>query len=243
MNTEQRVMNILEQSQKSNQAQVDIIKQVGDSATGLMDNARENLESTLTNVDKVLFETKDTVTEQLDNFRVTYQQSLDTFFKEQNNLLESTLGEQRDGLAKVVENCKTVFIEEYSRRKELGEDLSLNLTEMQKATDVVNQLIQAVKLTEGSHLNQLEQTATTIGLQVGKLEKSYAGSSELFSELLSQIPEELNKYFERANKSHEGYFSEMDKASAQIHNRLLQSAEYLISSETQRRMMQDKEVT
>ena len=242
-NTEQRVKDILDKSQASNEAQVKVIEQVGNTATGLMNNARENLDATLTNVDKLLIETKNTVTEQLDNFRTTYQQSLDTFFDEQNNLLESTLGKQRDGLAKVVQDCDKVFKEEYTRRKELGVDLTANLTEMQKAVEVVNKLVQAVQLIESSHLNQIEQTASTIGLQVGKLEKSYAGSSELFANLLKQIPTELNTYFDRANKSHEEFFTEMDKASAQIHTRLLQSAEYLISSETQRRMMNDNEVS
>jgi hypothetical protein len=241
-NTEQRVKDILDKSQESNEAQVKVIEQVGNTATGLMNNAKENLETTLTNVDKVLFETKNTVTEQLDNFRTTYQQSLDTFFKEQNNLLESTLGEQRDGLAKVVQDCDKVFKEEYTRRKELGADLTTNLTEMKNTVEVVNNLVQAVELYKSSHLNQIEQMASTIGLQVGKLEKSYAGSSELFGNLLKQIPTELNTYFDRANKSHEEFFTEMDKASAQIHTRLLQSAEYLISSETQRRMMNDNGV-
>jgi hypothetical protein len=206
-----------------------------------MDNASENLGKTLSNVDKVLIDTKDTVTEQLDNFRLTYQESLDSFFKQQNNLLESTLGEQRNGLAKVVDNCSKVFIEEYSRRKELSTDLGTNINEMQKTINVVNDLVQAVKLVESSHINQIEQTAKTIGLQVGKLEKSYSSSSVLFSELLTQIPTELNTYFDRANKSNEEFFTEMDKASAQIHTRLLQSAEYLISSETQRRMMNEQE--
>jgi hypothetical protein len=240
-NTEKRVTNILEQSQKSHSEQVRIIEQVGNTATGLMDNARENLAQTLSNVDKVLIDTKDTVTEQLDNFRLTYQESLDSFFKEQNNLLESTLGQQREGLAKVVEDCSDVFKEEYTRRKELSTDLGSNLNEMQQAIDVVNSLVQAVKLVESSHINQIEQTAKTIGLQVGKLEKSYSSSSDLFGELLKQIPTELNTYFERANKSNEEFFTEMDKASAQIHTRLLQSAEYLISSETQRRMMNEQE--
>ena len=140
-----------------------------------------------------------------------------------------------------MKDCDTVFKEEYTRRKELGSDLTTNLKEMQKAVEVVNKLVQAVQLIESAHLNQIEQTASTICLQVGKLEKSYAGSSELFSNLLKQIPTELNTYFDRANKSHEEFFTEMDKASAQIHTRLLQSAEYLISSETQRRMMNDNE--
>ena len=240
-NTAERVGKLLEESQKSHFEQVKIIEQVGETATGLMNNARENLSSTLSSVDNVLIETKNTVTEQLNNFRMTYQESLTTFFNEQNNLLESTLGQQRDGLATVVQSCNDVFIEEYTRRKELGEELSTNLINMQKSVEVANQLAQAVQLMESSHINQVEQTAKTIGLQVGKLEKSYSSSSELFAELLEQIPNELNRYFDRANVSHEEFFTEMDKASSQIHTRLLQSAEYLITSETQRRMMHEQE--
>lgn len=240
-NTAERVGTLLEESQKSHFEQVKIIEQVGETATGLMNNARENLSSTLSSVDNVLIETKNTVTEQLNNFRMTYQESLTTFFNEQNNLLESTLGQQRDGLATVVQSCNDVFIEEYTRRKELGEELSTNLINMQKSVEVANQLAQAVQLMESSHINQVEQTAKSIGLQVGKLEKSYSSSSELFAELLEQIPNELNRYFDRANVSHEEFFIEMDKASSQIHTRLLQSAEYLITSETQRRMMHEQE--
>ena len=240
-NTAERVGKLLEESQKSHFEQVKIIEQVGETATGLMNNARENLSSTLSSVDNVLIETKNTVTEQLNNFRMTYQESLTTFFNEQNNLLESTLGQQRDGLATVVQSCNDVFIEEYTRRKELGEELSTNLINMQKSVEVANQLAQAVQLMESSHINQVEQTAKTIGLQVGKLEKSYSSSSELFAELLEQIPNELNRYFDRANVSHEEFFTDMDKASSQIHTRLLQSAEYLITSETQRRMMYEQE--
>ena len=69
-NTEQHVKDILDKSQESNEAQVKVIEQVGNTATGLMNNAKENLESTLTNVDKVLFETKNTATEQLDSERL-----------------------------------------------------------------------------------------------------------------------------------------------------------------------------
>ena len=235
--TAERVHVIMLDSQKTNKEQADILKQVGDTATDLMNNARVNLSDTLSNVDSVLMETKNTVTEQLDNFRMTYQESLNIFFTEQNNLLENTLGQQRDGLAQVVDNCNTVFIEEYTRRKEIGVDLTANVLQMQQSTETVNNLIQAVQLMESAHLNQMEQTSKTIGLQVAKLEKAYSGSSNLFSELLQQIPSELNQYFETANNSHENFFSKMDEASAKIHNRLLQSAEYLVSAETQRKIL------
>jgi hypothetical protein len=238
-----RVKDILTQSHQTHDAQVTILTKVGETASGLMNNARDNLSATLSNVDSVLIETKNTVTEQLDQFRVTYQSSLDTFFTQQNNLLENTLGKQRDGLAEVVQEFNDVFLEEYGRRKELSEQLETNLASVLETTSIVNNLVEATSLYESAHLNQVEQSAKTIGLQVGLLQKSYQGSSELFGELLTQIPEELNKYFDRANQSYEEFFSEMDKASAQIHNRLLQSAEYLISSESQRQMMNDEEVT
>jgi hypothetical protein len=238
-----RVNDILTKSHETHDLQVKTLIKVGETASGLMDNARESLSLTLANVDSVLIETKNTVTEQLDQFRVTYQGSLDTFFTQQNNLLENTLGKQRDGLAEVVDKFNSVFIEEYNRRKELNLDLDENVNSILEAVTTVNKMVDAVHMYESAHINQVEQSAKTIGLQVGQLQKSYQGSSDLFGELLTQIPDELNKYFDRANQSYEAFFSEMDKASAQIHNRLLQSAEYLISAESQRQMMNDEEVT
>ena len=237
-----RVNDILTKSHETHDAQVKTLINVGETASGLMDNARDNLSLTLSNVDSVLIETKNTVTEQLDQFRVTYQGSLDTFFTQQNNLLENTLGKQRDGLAEVVDKFNGVFIEEYNRRKEISQDLDKNINSVLEAVTTVEKMVDAVHMYESAHINQVEQSAKTIGLQVGQLQKSYQGSSDLFSELLTQIPAELNKYFDRANQSYEEFFTEMDKSSAQIHNRLLQSAEYLISAESQRQIMNDEEV-
>jgi hypothetical protein len=237
-----RVKDILTQSHETHDSQVKTLTKVGETASELMDNARDNLSSTLSNVDSVLIDTKNTVTEQLEEFRLTYQGSLDTFFSQQNDLLENTLGKQRDGLSEVVDKFNGVFIEEYNRRKDINQGLNENVNSVLEAVTTVSKLVDAVRLYESAHINQVEQSAKTIGLQVGQLQKSYQGSSELFGELLTQIPDELNKYFDRANQSSEEFFSEMDKASAKIHDRLLQSAEYLVSSESQRQMMNDEEV-
>ncbi|MET4694490.1 hypothetical protein [Endozoicomonas lisbonensis] len=237
--TGRRVEGILDQSAKSYQAQLESMEQVGKAASDLIDSSRNNLELTLKNVEQVLVRTRKTVEEELEKFREDYQTSLTMFFTEQNNLLENTLGEQRDGIASVVEQCSGVFKEEYERRLELGVKLSGHLDELQNTVDIINKLTQATQMLDAAHFNQIEQTANAIGRQVGRLEKSYQTTSELFGNLLKQVPDALNQYFERANTTHNEYFTEMDKASAKIHNRLLQSAEYLISGEHQRRIMDE----
>ncbi|MFM6401483.1 MotA/TolQ/ExbB proton channel family protein, partial [Planktothrix sp.] len=56
--------------------------------------------------------------EELQKFRNEYQESLNNFFTEQNQLLQETLGQQRDGLAQVVDSLKTVFIEDSQHMSE-----------------------------------------------------------------------------------------------------------------------------
>ena len=145
-NTTARYTAIMEKSQEAFDSQSNILNDVGQNAVKVMDSSRENMEKTLGNVEGSLLATKDLVETELETFRQNYQTALQQFFTEQNNLLENTLGSQRDGLASVVLECKEVFIEEYSRRKELGEALSTNLDDIGHINDVISTLLASVNL-------------------------------------------------------------------------------------------------
>ena len=92
--------------------QSNTLKSVGDEAASLMHDARDSLVSGLQNIDGIIQKTSQIVQQELEQFRLTYQASLQDFFNEQNNLLEGSLGQQREGLAKVVANLQGVFQEE-----------------------------------------------------------------------------------------------------------------------------------
>ena len=236
--TTARYTAIMEKSQVAFDSQSNVLNDVGQNAVKVMDSSRENMEKTLGNVEGSLLATKDLVETELETFRQNYQTALQQFFTEQNNLLEKTLGSQRDGLASVVLECKEVFVEEYSRRKELGEALSTNLDDIVQINDVISTLLASVKSIDASYINTIEQAANAINRQSTGMEKQLLLTQQHMKDFIDEVPEALNSYFESANKSHIKFFEGMDDAATQIHQRLLQSAEYLVTAQVSQKELQ-----
>jgi hypothetical protein len=236
--TTARYTAIMEKSQEAFDSQSNVLNDVGQNAVKVMDSSRENMEKTLGNVEGSLLATKDLVETELETFRQNYQTALQQFFTEQNNLLEKTLGSQRDGLASVVLECKEVFVEEYSRRKELGEALSTNLDDIVQINDVISTLLASVKSIDASYINTIEQAANAINRQSTGMEKQLLLTQQHMKDFIDEVPEALNSYFESANKSHIKFFEGMDDAATKIHQRLLQSAEYLVTAQVSRKELQ-----
>ncbi|WP_443635348.1 hypothetical protein [Candidatus Njordibacter sp. Uisw_058] len=236
--TTARYTAIMEKSQEAFDSQSNVLNDVGQNAVKVMDSSRENMEKTLGNIEGSLLATKDLVETELETFRQNYQTALQQFFTEQNNLLEKTLGSQRDGLASVVLECKEVFVEEYSRRKELGEALSTNLDDIGHINDVISTLLASVKSIDASYINTIEQAANAINRQSASMEKQLLLTQQHMKDFIDEVPEALNSYFESANKSHIKFFEGMDDAATQIHQRLLQSAEYLVTAQVSQKELQ-----
>uniref|UniRef100_UPI00404751EA MotA/TolQ/ExbB proton channel family protein n=1 Tax=Rheinheimera sp. TaxID=1869214 RepID=UPI00404751EA len=239
--TAERFDGVIKNSISAFEKQSDVLRDVGEHAAQLMDSSKDNLQLTLGNIEQSLLQTKQVVEEELQLFRTNYQASLTDFFNEQNNLLEQTLGSQRDGLAKVVEDCNTVFVEEYQRRKELSSELGTNLADMQQAVEVVSDLVQSVRMLDAAYVNTIEQAASSIGRQIAGFEKQHQSTQQVLNQFMQQVPEALNSYFNKANDSHVKFFTGMDDAATKIHQRLLQSAEYLVSAEINKRQFAAEE--
>ncbi|MEH2128359.1 MotA/TolQ/ExbB proton channel family protein [Nostoc sp.] len=92
------IIHILTQANTTFHEQTNTLQTVGNQASGLMNDAKDNLLATLGNIDAKLTATRQTVEDDLTRFRQEYQANLQMFFKEQNSLLEGTLGNQRNGL-------------------------------------------------------------------------------------------------------------------------------------------------
>ncbi|WP_414579387.1 hypothetical protein [Anabaena sp. CCY 9402-a] len=89
-----------------------------------------------------------------------------SYFVQQNYLLEGTLGEQRDGLAEVVNNLDLVFQNEAQRRSQLSQEVDNSMVQIQHAAREVGQLVTAVGLNSSQRLLQLEELSRGIGEQV-----------------------------------------------------------------------------
>ncbi len=170
---EVRMTNILQTSHTAFQTQTNTLATLGNEASGLMNNARENLVGSLQNIDGMLQNTRQTVQEELEHFRQGYQASLQDFFTQQNNLLESTLGEQRQGLAQVVEDLQTTFQAEATKRQMLGQEVDRSMTKIQGTVEVVSNLTNAVGLNSGARMAQIQELSHGMGKQVRELESAY----------------------------------------------------------------------
>jgi ElaB/YqjD/DUF883 family membrane-anchored ribosome-binding protein len=125
------IIHILAQANTAFEQQTNTLETVGNQACQLMNRSQENLLATLGNIDQTLTATRQTVQEDLTQFREQYQANLQAFFTQQNNLLEGTIGKQRDGLAAVVQNLDTVFQGEAKRRSELTQEVDQSMNKIQ----------------------------------------------------------------------------------------------------------------
>ncbi|XWK90403.1 MAG: hypothetical protein U7127_10245 [Phormidium sp.] len=213
--------------------QANNLSQVGNAASQQMNEARENLNSTLSNIDSVLQNTRLTVQGELENFRINYQAALQEFFSQQNQLLEGTLGEQRQGLANVVEKFKQVFEEEYHRRTAFSQ-------EIQETTKVVSNLANTIGLTSSERLAQLQELARTIGGEASRVDKAYQNLTNEFNQALGSWNKELVAYFQRKSEFESNFFTKADAATEKVCHQLLQAANYLVAAENTRKVNNDE---
>lgn len=183
--TQTGIIRILTQANTAFREQTNTLKTVGEEASGLMNNAKDNLLATLGNIDATLTATRLTVEEDLTQFRQEYQSNLKTFFEEQNDLLEQTLGEQINGFAAVVTNLDQVFQEEAQRRRELTIEVDKSMDQIRHAATEVGKLVNAVGLNSSQRLIQLEELACGIGEQVQGVRREYRELSTCFRDSLT----------------------------------------------------------
>ncbi|MBE9203609.1 hypothetical protein IQ218_09315 [Synechocystis salina LEGE 06099] len=238
----------LQEANRAFQHQSETLATVGAEASQLLNQAKDNLLETLSNIDVMLQNTRVTVQDGLQQFRIEYQQALTDFFKEQNNLLNDTLGQQRDGLAAVVLDLKNTFQEEAIQRKELSQDVNSSLQNIQETVAIVTNLTNAIGLNSNERLAQLEELARTIGDEARMVESSYKKMSNQYEQILEQITNEFNQilaqtnqqindYLKNASETYSSNFQDADKAMSQICGQLnetslglYQVSQYLVAS-------------
>jgi len=231
--TEERIVTLLNQTSKSFEEQNSVLKQTGDEASKLMESARQELELGLGDIDEKVIGMSRTVQTELESFREQYQTNLTDFFTQQNNLLEDTLGNQRNNLVEVVDKFKQVFIEEYQTRHNLLQELTLQHEQLQDSASTIQKLAKAIGLTETSTMSELQDIANTMGRNVGELKKEYIMASSAFKEITEGLPKAMEQYFKDANQSTEVFFKSFDDAAGRIHNRLAQAADFLVDARLQ----------
>ncbi|GAL03977.1 hypothetical protein JCM19237_2128 [Photobacterium aphoticum] len=239
---ETRMGNLVENAQLIFKEQADAIKQVGDDASSVMHSAKTELQQGLGDIDSKVKSMSETVQTELEAFRQQYQQNLTSYFDQQNNLLEESLGKQRDGLNGVVENFRQVFEGEYKARHNLLQELTAQYEKLQASAQTVERVAKAIGLNEAAKMAELQDAAQTMGREIAQLKKEYAKASATFTDITENLPKAMDEYFTRANESFETFFKDFDQSASTIHNKLSQAAGYLINSQVVRREFEADEV-
>lgn len=221
--------SILVQANEAFQNQSHTLVTVGREASGLMSEAKDNFLGTLNNIDGMLQNTRLTVQQELEQFRLEYQAALQEFFTKQNDLLNDTLGKQREGLAGVVVNLQQTFSEEAIQRKEMTEQVDRSLDRIGETVKTVNTLASAIGMTSSERLGQLQELAGTIGKEAHRVERSYQSMTEQFNEALKEGNEQLNDYLKQANEAYTKNIQDTDKAAAEVCSKLNQTSHGLMS--------------
>ncbi|HEY9865038.1 MAG TPA: hypothetical protein V6D21_12755 [Candidatus Obscuribacterales bacterium] len=172
--------------------------------------------------------------EELQKFRNEYQESLNNFFTEQNQLLQETLGEQRDGLAQVVNSLKTVFIED---SQHMSEEIQTSMKTIKGTVEDVSKLSNILGLTSGERLAQLQELARTIGDEANQVSRHYQNMTTQFNATLQAGNQQLAGYLQQANEVYSNRIQDFDTATANICQQLNSTshqfmgvAEYLVSA-------------
>ena len=217
---------------KANEAfanQSNTLVTVGKEASGLMNEAKDSFIGTLGDIDGMLQKTSLTVQQELSQFRLDYQTALQDFFTRQNNLLNETLGKQREGLASVVVNLQQTFSEEATQRKELTARVDRSLDRISETLKAVNDLASAMGMTSSERLGQLQELARTIGSEAHRVEHSYQSMTEQFNEALNSGNEKLNDYLKQADEAYTRSIQDADRAAAEVCTRLNETSHGLMS--------------
>jgi uncharacterized protein YoxC len=173
----------------------------------------------------------DTTQQQLETFQVAYQRNLQEFFDRQNNLLEESLGKQRDGLAGVVRELDSIFREEYERRKELTNDITSRVKEIQEVTQYVHKaatsiakLGSAVESSHAARIEQLTEISRNVGDQVDRLEMGNRKLIENYQESMQSLEQMLKQMID----GEQNFFKQADSSMAKVSGGLLEAANILV---------------
>ena len=217
-------IDILQQAEITFQKQSDTLAEIGQEASSLMATARIELITSLGSIDQRLQDISEATQKQLEAFRLAYQDNLQDFFTQQNNLLEGTLGQQRNSLAAVVENLNLVFQQEYGRRSELNQGLDDRIKLIAKTIKDVNKL---VATSETLYTQDKLDLLQTLADRLAESDRELESIARQNQKMRADWTQELNQYVESLAQERKQFFNDADTAMAQVSGKLLETAKLI----------------
>jgi len=207
------VRSAVDESIEGMKAQRTAFEDSAERASQVMDTARDNLHSTLSNIDEMLRNTRLTVQEELEKFRDGYQGSLTTFFDQQNEQLSDLLNQQRQGLTDVVEDLRRVF---QNDAQVMSQHIHDSMENVRSTAKTVGDLVNTLGLQDGHQMAQLREISKGMGDEVQRLEKSYRNMSQQLENALTIGNERLSEYLKEASEVYVKNLHGFDENSAKV---------------------------
>jgi hypothetical protein len=214
---------IIQQAEDSFAEQSQTLVVVGREASGLMTSAKENLLASLNEIDDSLKNTQRMTQDELQKFRQNYQEALDLFFREQNGLLNDTLGQQRQGLTQVVSNLNQAFLDDIERRKNLGMEIEKSMETVKSTAESISRMAITFGFTDQARFQQIQLMAQELSSQIQQMETHH-------SKVLDQWKNQMEGYMQQSNQHQNKFFQSADTAMAKVCDRLFETAEILVDA-------------
>ena len=194
----------------------------GSRASDLIDSSANNLKETLGDIDKTLDQSSEKLQRELEEFRKTYQISLNDFFTQQNEELEKTLGVQNKRLQETADQLGEQFKDMDEAQRKLNEE---SLKTIDRSREVYEPL-----------LNQMATIATTLNKGQSTLIKDLRAMQDhtddinnALKKLGQTMPKEFTKAFETLNDAYISKFNSSNTALTNIVEEMIKASAVLLT--------------
>ena len=224
------------------------LKRIGEEASKLMGEAHGSLKTGLENIGGMLAEMRRQGQTELQGFMKAYQDALNGFFQEQNKTLGDVLGQQREGLSRVIFDLQEAFKSEAEQRQRMAAEVDASMKKVQEAAFEVGRLVNAVGLHSGERVQQLGIMAEDVARQVERLSDLYTKSGDHlkqglaaisrdyvklthhFDECLQKANDHLAGYLDKVLRAKDEYVDIAEKSLADILGKIHLNAQYLVNA-------------
>ena len=182
------------------------------------ENADE-VSTTFQNIHGIIRDTNQVVQQELEVFRKEYQERLQEF-----------LGNQHHELQTIVEQIGTVFREDVEKREKLIQQIEQSMDKIQQTVKVTSNLANAIGLSDSQRLAEQQAFFREIGQSANQVTKQYNTMIDRFNDALYIGNEQLNDYLKQANETYSKSIQDVDKAAADVCNKLNETSHGLMSA-------------
>ena len=201
----------------------DELSDTGSRAAVLIDSSASALRDTLGDIDKTLDDSSKKLKDELEAFRTEYQFSLDTFFTQQNEALEKTLGVQNKRLQETADQLGKQFEGMDEAQRKLNEE---SLKTIDRSREVYGPL-----------LNQMATIATTLNKGQSTLVKDLRAMqdhtddiNDALKELGQTMPKEFTKAFETLNDAYINKFNTSNAVLEKMMKEMITASAVLLTA-------------